>query len=96
MGFEAGIAIVLVAVLLDRLFRQSRDDLRCHAMSGDSASAVSFRDVDIVFGPTPKRALATARCQGRMAGTRSWPRPATCSASPGASLSVEHRARSAS
>ena len=27
-------------------------------MSGDPASAVSFRDVDIVFGPTPKRALA--------------------------------------
>lgn len=27
-------------------------------MSGEPASAVSFRDVDIVFGPTPKRALA--------------------------------------
>ena len=27
-------------------------------MSSDPASAVSFRDVDIVFGPTPKRALA--------------------------------------
>ena len=54
MGFEAGLAIVLVAILLDRMFRRPRG-----RWAGPLMDAVTFRDVDIVFGrASPKRALA--------------------------------------
>jgi glycine betaine/proline transport system permease protein len=51
-GFEVGSAIVLIAIILDRLFRCRTKGAT--GRSAMSASLVSFRDVDIIFGSTPQ------------------------------------------
>ena len=46
MGFEAGLAIVILAIVLDRVCK--RPERRCEALS--MSTAVEFENVDIVFG----------------------------------------------
>ena len=78
MGFEAGLAIVLLAIVLDRVCKQPRTATRVAEMTQPPSNS---RIVDIVFGDNAAR--RRWRCSTRAGrATRSSPRPAPCSAPP--------------
>jgi hypothetical protein len=53
MGFEAGLCIVILAIILDRLFRAADGGER-----RQMTAAVVFKNVSIIFGDSPQKALA--------------------------------------
>ena len=84
LGLEAGLAIVVLAIILDRMSRVAHGRRQMNA-------AVDFKNVDIVFGADagPRWRWST----GAPRAPRSWKRPAPCSAAP-APTSPSTRARS--
>jgi hypothetical protein len=76
MGFEAGLAIVILAILLDRIFKQPES-----APDTADMAAVEFRHVDIIFGDRTRASPAIA---GRRAARarKSSPRRVMSSALP--------------
>ena len=86
-GFEAGLAIVLVAILLDRVCKQ-RGAARA---GGAGLPEVDFRHVDIIFGRAAQTLELLDRGEEREAILA---RPSTWSASP-TPRSASRKARSA-
>ena len=70
LGIEAGLAIVILAIILDRA-------LAVQSGSEEMSVAVEFKNVDIIFGKSTAEALDDARCRVQ-AAPRFWPRPVRC------------------
>ena len=61
MGFEAGFAIVLLAIMLDRMSRPAR------SAAWTMTAAVEFHDVDILFARRSRRARGAHRMRDALA-----------------------------